>query len=54
VQVPPAISVAWFPDTVQMLGVDDANDTGKPELAVAVRAKGIPAVCAAIAPKVIV
>jgi hypothetical protein len=54
VQVPPAIVVAVVPDTVQMPVVDDVNATGKPELAVAVRVKGVPTVCAAIAPKVIV
>jgi len=54
VQVPPVRNVAVVGDTVQTPVVDDVYVTGKPELAVAVRVKGVPTVWVAIALKVIV
>jgi len=54
VQVPAAGNVTVAPATVQTLLVDEANVTGSPEVAVALNVNGVPAVCAAIAPKVIV
>ena len=45
VQVPEAIKVAAVPLTVQMLVVVEANQTAKPELAVAESVSGVPTVC---------
>jgi hypothetical protein len=54
VQVPLAINEAVVPDTVHTLEVDEAKATVKPELAVALNAAVVPAVCAAIAGKLMV
>ena len=54
VQVPAAINEAVEPETVQTAGVVDAKLTASPELAVADRAKEVPAVCAAIPAKAMV
>ena len=54
VQVPAAFRVAIEPDTVQTTGVLETKLTGRPELAVAVKASDVPAVWVAIAPKAIV
>jgi hypothetical protein len=54
VQIPAVRNVAVAEDIVQTPVVDDVYVTGNPELAVAVRVKGVGAVCAAIAPKAIV
>jgi hypothetical protein len=53
-QVPPVGNVTVVADTVQMPVVDDVYVTGKPELAVAVRVKGVPTVWVVIALKAIV
>ena len=45
--VPAAINVAVVPLTVQTPVVCEANATDSPELAVAVRVKGVPTVCVA-------
>lgn len=45
VQVPVAPNVAVAPETVQTLGVVEAKETGRPELAVAESASGTPTVC---------
>ena len=44
VQVPTAIKLAVMPDTAQMLRVAEEKLTGKPELAVADKMKGVPTV----------
>jgi hypothetical protein len=54
VQVPAAAKVAVLPETVQTPVVDDAKLTANPELAVALKVSGVPTVCVAIAPRVIV
>jgi len=54
-QVPPVSNDAEVPETVQMVGVVEANLTARPELAVADRARVEPASCVpVIAGKVIV
>ena len=52
--LPAAINVAVVPETVQIELLFDANETAKPELAVALKFNGVPTVCAAMAPKLIV
>ncbi|MFZ0336651.1 MAG: hypothetical protein WAL45_01360 [Terracidiphilus sp.] len=47
-------TVATAPDTVQTVGVALANVTGKPELAVAVSGRIVPACCAGMAANVMV
>jgi hypothetical protein len=47
VHVPAVIKVAVVPVTVQTLVVCEANVTARPELAVAVKVKGVPTVCMA-------
>jgi hypothetical protein len=54
VHVPAMRKVAVVPLTVQTLVVCDANVTASPEVAVAVRVKGVPTVCVAGVLKVIV
>jgi hypothetical protein len=54
VQLPETRNAALFPDTVHTVGVVDAKLTVNPELAVALSVKGVPTVCAAIVPNVIV
>jgi hypothetical protein len=54
VQVPAATNAAVTPDTVQTLVGEEANVMGNPELAVADKLNVETAVCAEIAPKVIV
>jgi hypothetical protein len=46
--------VAVVPETVQTLAVVEAKLTARMELAVAESVSGVPTVCAAIGPKVIV
>lgn len=53
-QLPTTISDAVVPDTVQTLGVEDVKLTGRPEVAVAVRATVFPICCVGIVPKVMV
>ncbi len=53
-QVPGATNVTALPDTVQTPVVVEAKLTVKPEVAVAESVSGVPTVCAAIAPNVIV
>jgi hypothetical protein len=43
-----------LPETAQTLVVEEAKPTASPELAVALKLNGVPTVCVAIAPKVIV
>jgi len=54
VQVPAAIRVAVGPETEQIAAVVEAKLTGRPELAVAVKASVVPAVWLAITLKVMV
>ena len=54
VHVPAISSVALLPETVQTFAVEEANVTGKPEVALAESASVVPAGCAATAAKVIV
>ena len=54
VQVPAASNVPVEAETVQMVGVVEMKLTGRPELAVAVNARVELAVCAGIAPNVMV
>jgi hypothetical protein len=54
VQVPLPTNEAVVPDTVQTLGVVEANVTASPELADALSVTVPPAVCAAIAGNVMV
>ncbi len=54
VHVPASSSVALLADTVQTAAVEEANVTGKPEVARAESASVVPAGCAAMTPKVIV
>jgi hypothetical protein len=49
-----ARAVAVVPATVQTLGDVEANATVSPELAVALNVSGVPTVCVAIVPNVIV
>ena len=51
---PAATNVTVVPEIVQTELLFDANDTTKPELAIALKLSGVPTVCVAIAPKVIV
>jgi hypothetical protein len=53
-QVPGVANVAVDPDTVQTLPVDEVKVTAKPELAVALKVKAVPTVCAATVPNAIV
>ena len=53
-QVPEVSMVAVVPETEQSIGVVDVKLTTKPELAVAESVSGVPTVCVAIAPKVMV
>ncbi len=53
-QVPEARKVAVLPETVQTLLVEEAYVTARPELAVALKVSGVPTVCAAIVPNVMV
>ena len=53
-QVPAASREAVLPETVQMVGVDDAKLTAKPEVAVAVRVSDVPVVWPGMAAKVMV
>lgn len=50
VQVPAETRVAVLPETVQIAGVSDVKLTGKPEVALAVRVRGVP--CRAVPGKV--
>jgi len=54
VQVPAVRKVAVVPLTVQAPVVCEANETGKPELAVATSVSGVPTVCVPTAAKLIV
>ena len=54
VQVPAATKVAVVPLTVQMLVVSEANETVRPELAVAESVRGVPMFCAPGLEKVMV
>jgi hypothetical protein len=54
VHVPPASREAVLPETVQMLGVDEAKLTARPEVAVAFRASEVPEVWVGMAAKVMV
>jgi hypothetical protein len=54
VQVPVVRNVAVVPDTVHTAVVAETKVTVKPELAVAERVSGVPTLCAAIEPKLIV
>jgi hypothetical protein len=47
VHVPAMTNVAVVPLTVQTLVVCEANETASPEVAVAVKANGVPTVCVA-------
>ena len=53
-QTPEAMNVAVVPETVQVVGEADVKVTAKPEVAEADSVNGVPTVCAAIAPKVMV
>jgi hypothetical protein len=53
-QVPLESRVAVVPETVQAVGVIEANVTANPELAVADSVTGVPYVCVGIAGNVIV
>jgi hypothetical protein len=45
VQVPAVTNVAVAPLTVHTLAVVEANETGKPDVAVALNVNGVPTVC---------
>jgi len=53
-QVPAERNEADVPETVHTPGVVDAKPTASPELAVAESVRGVPTVCAGMAPKVMV
>ncbi len=54
VHVPETMKVAFVPETVQTLRVEDEKVTVKPEVAVAESASGVPTVCAGGVAKVMV
>jgi hypothetical protein len=54
VHVPDVINVAVVPETVQILVVAEEKPTARPDAAEAESVSGVPTVCAAIAPKVMV
>ena len=54
VHVPVPIKLAFAPEIVQTAGVDEAKVTVNPELAVALSARVVPAVCVPIGAKVMV
>jgi hypothetical protein len=53
-QIPLESRVAVVPETVQTVGVVEANVTANPELAVADNVTGVPYLCAGIARNVMV